>query len=558
MVTTQRQLEHASTSDTNVLTASSRLTQRLEGLDITLVSITPSGRSSVVNPHRWIDQAIVGSPPFSQAVKQRLPALQGESNQAVQIWPGVWLAPIRVERDRRTGQASDSAPVLAGLLVGESFLESEQFALICDIQKLDRGASLSRIDRQALFAEREAVRLAKVLHWLEDDTTEIARRDVELRTLSQQLGDSYDELSLLYKLSAHMTVNHSPAQFLSDACQELQQVVGLRWLALQLTDDEPRLEGLEGQVFVAGETGSDLNLIKRFGHILMLQNLAADQPLVVEDTSDLGIPHLSQLANRLLVISLRRGDTPFGILFGGDKLNGTAISSADSKLCNTLSNSLTIFLQNTMLYEDVQAMFMGTLHALTNSIDAKDSYTYGHSERVALVAKELGIAAGLDQVEADRLYLSGLVHDVGKIGVPEAVLCKAGPLTDQEFDMVKRHPEIGAHILANIRQMQDLIPGVLYHHEHWDGRGYPHRLSGEDIPLYGRMICLADSFDAMSSNRSYRASMPHDEVLDEIKRCAGTQFDPELAKLFINLDFDPFFALIAQHIQKDADITADD
>lgn len=193
-------------------------------------------------------------------------------------------------------------------------------------------------------------------------------------------------------------------------------------------------------------------------------------------------------------------------------------------------------------------MLLGTLHALTASIDAKDSYTRGHSERVALLSKMLAQQAGFDDHTVERIYISALIHDVGKIGVPEYVLSKPSRLTDEEFGLIKQHPEIGARILQDIRQMQDLVPGVLYHHERWDGRGYPHGLSCESIPLFGRVICLADSFDAMCSSRTYRDAMLHEDAIDEIRDNAGTQFDPELAKHFLELDFEPF-RLMLQGIQ---------
>jgi HD-GYP domain-containing protein (c-di-GMP phosphodiesterase class II) len=136
---------------------------------------------------------------------------------------------------------------------------------------------------------------------------------------------------------------------------------------------------------------------------------------------------------------------------------------------------------------------------------------------------------------------------VGKIGVPEAVLTKPGKLTDKEYELVKKHPEIGARILEGIRQMQDLIPGVLHHHESWDGRGYPHGLAGRDIPLFGRIIGLADAFDAMSSDRTYRNAMPMHKVLDEVRRHSGKQFDPDLVGVFIGLDFAEYLDTIEKH-----------
>ena len=130
--------------------------------------------------------------------------------------------------------------------------------------------------------------------------------------------------------------------------------------------------------------------------------------------------------------------------------------------------------------------------------------------------------------------------------MPEAVLTKPGKLTDEEFTLIKKHPEIGAQILGNIRQLQDIIPGVLYHHERWDGRGYPHMLVSDKIPLLGRIICVADSFDAMTSTRTYRAARSLEAVLAEIERCAGSQFDPALAKVFVTLDFEPYLKSVAE------------
>jgi HD-GYP domain-containing protein (c-di-GMP phosphodiesterase class II) len=155
---------------------------------------------------------------------------------------------------------------------------------------------------------------------------------------------------------------------------------------------------------------------------------------------------------------------------------------------------------------------------------------------------------GLPEEQCERVYLSGLLHDVGKIGVPEGVLTKPGRLTDAEFDAIKKHPAIGAQILGNIKQLQDIIPGVLYHHERWDGRGYPNQLAGEDIPLMGRIICVADSFDAMSSTRTYRPALPLETVLAEIQRCAGQQFDAALAKVFVALDFRGYLKAVEEQV----------
>ena len=146
--------------------------------------------------------------------------------------------------------------------------------------------------------------------------------------------------------------------------------------------------------------------------------------------------------------------------------------------------------------------------------------------------------------------MAGLLHDVGKIGVPEAVLQKPGRLTDEEFEQIKQHPAIGAKILRDIKQIEDIIPGVLYHHERYDGKGYPDGLAGEDIPLMGRIICLADCFDAMTTSRTYRKALPLEVAMAEIRRCAGTQFDPRLAEVFLRSGHEGLHELLRDHQKK--------
>jgi HD-GYP domain-containing protein (c-di-GMP phosphodiesterase class II) len=140
--------------------------------------------------------------------------------------------------------------------------------------------------------------------------------------------------------------------------------------------------------------------------------------------------------------------------------------------------------------------------------------------------------------------LAGIVHDVGKIGVPEAVLTKNGRLTDEEFNLIRQHPEIGHRILGGIPPLAPVLPAVLHHHERFDGRGYPHGLAGKDIPVFARIIAIADTFDAMSSTRAYRAAMPREHVLRELSRSAGTQLDPEMVSEFVRMEFSGYDALI--------------
>ncbi len=180
-----------------------------------------------------------------------------------------------------------------------------------------------------------------------------------------------------------------------------------------------------------------------------------------------------------------------------------------------------------------QEMFGGTMRALIAAIDAKDPYTRGHSDRVAEFAVILAERAKLPGLLIERVRVCGLVHDIGKIGVPEEILRKPSRLDPEEFARIREHPETGANILKDIPQMRDILPGVLEHHERWDGGGYPRGLKGDAISLLGRLLCLADCFDAMTSARFYRPARPIAEVREEIRKCLGTHFDPELGREFL-------------------------
>ncbi|MGH7180169.1 MAG: HD-GYP domain-containing protein, partial [Tepidisphaeraceae bacterium] len=263
-------------------------------------------------------------------------------------------------------------------------------------------------------------------------------------------------------------------------------------------------------------------------------------------TGDKTFHWLAEHAQQLLAVPLMRQDQILGTMFALDKTSGD-FDSVDTKLLNSIANESAIYLENTMLYEDVHGLMMGLLHSLVSAVDAKDAYTCGHSERVALISRTLAQQAGLPDAQVERVYMAGLLHDVGKIGVPEAVLQKTGKLTPEEFDQIKKHPEIGARILGDIKQIEDIIPGVLHHHERYDGKGYPAGLAGENIPRLGRIICLADCFDAMTSSRTYRKALPLEIALTEIRRCAGTQFDPLLTDAFLGLGEEKLRELLRDH-----------
>jgi putative nucleotidyltransferase with HDIG domain len=207
------------------------------------------------------------------------------------------------------------------------------------------------------------------------------------------------------------------------------------------------------------------------------------------------------------------------------------------------SYSFRLYVANTKVYleklqhmnEELDEINLGLLETLGAVIDAYDVYTYGHSNQVAVYAGALAEKLGLPETEKVRLIKAALVHDLGKVAVEDSIIGKQGPLTNEEYNLVKRHPLIGAQIVGRMKGFQDLVDPVLHHHERWDGKGYPDGLAGEEIHLGARILALADALDSMFSDRPYRATRSYKEVIAEVARCSGTQFDPIVAQAFFAL-----------------------
>ena len=185
--------------------------------------------------------------------------------------------------------------------------------------------------------------------------------------------------------------------------------------------------------------------------------------------------------------------------------------------------------------QENERLSIHVVETLAEAIDAKDPYTKGHSGRVASYSKEIARRYGYTKKHQDEIYMMGLLHDVGKIGIPDAVINKPTGLTDEEYDLVKGHPDVGGRILGKIEEMPELSMGARWHHERYDGTGYPDGLAGENIPEEARIIAVADAYDTMTSRRSYRDVLPQDHVRDEIEKGRGSQFDPVFADIMLQI-----------------------
>jgi putative nucleotidyltransferase with HDIG domain/PAS domain S-box-containing protein len=236
---------------------------------------------------------------------------------------------------------------------------------------------------------------------------------------------------------------------------------------------------------------------------------------------------LSHIRTPLIV----KGDVA-AVLSIGSK-SPSAFTPDNLSTLEKIASQIGVALENARLVTDLDELFMGTVRALSSAIDAKSPWTRGHSERVTQYALSIAREMGMEEMALNDIELAGLLHDVGKIGTYESILDKPGRLTDAELKVMRQHPVKGAEILAPIKQMQKLIPAIKYHHEFYDGNGYPDGVRGEEIPLYARILAVADTVDAMHAERPYRKGRSADVIVEELKRCSGTQFDPNVVEAFL-------------------------
>jgi response regulator RpfG family c-di-GMP phosphodiesterase len=250
---------------------------------------------------------------------------------------------------------------------------------------------------------------------------------------------------------------------------------------------------------------------------------------------DLLLPHdLRKYIRSIIIHPLMAKGKVIGILIL-IKSEGqvSPFTTGQLQMLSIIASKAASAIENSMLYEELKESYLQTLTALANAVEARDIYTRGHTERVCLMAQSLGRQMGWNEEKLWEVKMGGILHDIGKLGVPDAILNKAESLTQNEFEAMKQHPICGARILEDISFLAPAVPYVLYHHERFDGKGYPYGLRKEEIPIQGRLLAVVDTFDAMTSDRPYRKAKSFKQALDEIKNCAGTQFDPHIAQVFL-------------------------
>ena len=360
--------------------------------------------------------------------------------------------------------------------------------------------------------------------------------------VTEALTQCYEEINLLHNLGEVLRVNRSVAEFFEDVCAQLCETTGAEAVAAWV----PPVPGVEPLTMVAGRLPfleSDLPAL--VGRVLA--GLDPQEAVLVNNhvADDPALARFSTALERLALAPLPVGEGAWGALAAFNHRQGE-FGSPEAKLVRSGASAAAVFIDNRRLYVELQQMMLDLVGALVSSVDAKDPYTCGHSTRVALTCREVAACLGFDSAGLQEAYMAGLLHDIGKIGTPGAILRKPARLLPEERDILRRHPVTGGDILKGIRRLESIREAVVHHHERIDGAGYPGGLKGDAIPLLARIIGLADAFDAMTSNRPYRPMLALEAVKREIERHAGTQFDARVVEAFLTLDLDQLMARFAE------------
>lgn len=401
-----------------------------------------------------------------------------------------------------------------------------------------------------LLSLRQIKRRLIPLEKLKDGTHRIANRDFKTR-VSVKSGDEFEELGAAFnemagqlemQFDTMITMNEIDRSILSTFDTEKIVVAVLARLRELFPCDcaglalFPRTDGTHGELYIKADSSTENTRQESIQLIpLEMQALEANPEMLVLPMKGKAPEYLAPLSEHgmkiLLVLPIVVNKKLSGFMALG-YINPSALAEEDQIRARQLADQIAVALSNARLIEDLEELNWGTLYALARAIDAKSPWTAGHSERVTSQALRIGTVMKLSQKDLDDLHRAGLLHDIGKLGIPAEILDKPGKLTEEEIALMRKHPQLGVKILEPIAAYTAVKPLVLYHHENYDGSGYPEGISGDRIPLGARIFAVADVYDALVSDRPYRHAMGERQVLDYISSEAGRKFDPKVVEAF--------------------------
>jgi HD-GYP domain-containing protein (c-di-GMP phosphodiesterase class II) len=361
----------------------------------------------------------------------------------------------------------------------------------------------------------------------------------EASNLSVNLASTYEEISLLCRITQSLRLSESDESLSEVALEWLKDIVPANCLAIQLLPvsrrEKQTMRTTRSRSMLVSNGDCPVDNAQFSELIAHLNPMKPNEPIVVNRPTtgqpDWPWPRIRQM----IAVALADGEHVFGWLAAFNHTSDGEFGSVEAGLLSSVAAILGIHSGNIDIYRQQSELLAAIVRSLTSAIDAKDSYTCGHSDRVARIAVCLAEELDCDVKTIETLFMAGQLHDIGKIGINDEVLQKAGSLSDDEYEHIKQHVEIGHHILHDLAKLEEVLPVVLHHHETWDGCGYPNKLDSDQIPLAARILAVADAFDAMSSDRPYRKCLPDDNVDRILRAGAGHQWDPQVVAAFFRV-----------------------
>lgn len=482
-------------------------------------------------------------------------ASHGALERVTSDWPRVdvfrWL-PLceQVARSLQVEVLEDFSPLLllAVPVVGEDETDPTKIAVTVllterdpDQEAIEGAARAFGIDPMHLavwaagrraWPSHAALPMAEALYEAASANQSALATKRQLSEVSSQLLSTFEEANLLHQLAEGLSLGQSSRELAEQAALWLSELIPCDCVLASFYRDDESWASVSG-----GALPIDDAELPRFFDLLGPQ--AARRTMILNRDRTNSPTWAYPSVREVVTAPILSNDVPVGWLAAFNYRNKKGVARPDSEfatidtsLLSSVSTLLGVHSGNRQHFKDRTAMFNSTVHALTSAIDAKDPYTCGHSDRVARVAVRLAQQLGCTDEEINALYLGGLLHDIGKIGVSDEVLRKPGKLTDEEFDEIKTHPSLGEQILRGLPLLEGVLPIVLHHHESWDGSGYPGGLVGEECPKLARIAAVADAYDAMGSDRPYRKGMPIEKIDAILRQGAGKQWDESVVNAY--------------------------
>ena len=353
----------------------------------------------------------------------------------------------------------------------------------------------------------------------------------------KHIDEKVRRLALLSQLSQILNSTLDHKEIRRRAMEAATRLMKAEVGSLLLVDEEKRQLYFE---VALGDQEEEIKTISlNFGEGIAGWVAQHGEPLVVNSPKKdprffKGVDERTEFKTRnIICVPVKVKKKLIGVLEAINKKGKGRFDREDLSLLTSLADQVAIALDNSRLYEELEEMFFQTAESLADAIEKRDPYTGGHTQRVTLYSQSIAKYLQLEPLEKKWLKIASVLHDIGKIGVEDDILKKRERLTPEEFNVIKRHSDMGAEILEHIRQLREIVPGVKYHHEHVDGKGYPNGLRGKEIPILAKIVAVADTYDAMTTDRPYRKAMEKEGAIKELKRCSGTQLDKEVVKAFI-------------------------